>query len=207
MRVALGADHHGVAIKASVRRALDEAARGGSSAPAHTYVDFGAHSEEAVDYPDFAQPVAEGVASGAFDRGVLICGSGVGMSIAANKVPGVRAALVHDPDGARLCREHNDANVVTLAGRTLAPDAAAAIVETFLATPAAGGRHERRRARIAELERRREGAPGERARPGAEPAGDAGTGQGPGAELPRRRDPGAEPAGSAGTERRLEGTP
>lgn len=176
MRVALGADHHGVALKASVRRALDEAARGRSSA-AHTYVDFGAHSEEAVDYPDFALPVAEGVASGAFDRGVLICGSGVGMSIAANKVPGVRAALVHDRDGARLCREHNDANVVTLAGRTLAPDAAAAIVETFLATPAAGGRHERRRARISELERRREDAPGGGARPGAEPAGSAGSGR------------------------------
>ena len=158
MRVALGADHHGVALKASVRRALDEAARGGSSAPAHTYVDFGAHAEGAVDYPDFAQPVAEGVASGAFDRGVLICGSGVGMSIAANKVPGVRAALVHDCDGARLCREHNDANVVALAGRSLAPDTAVAIVETFLATPAAGGRHERRRTKISAMERCLEGA-------------------------------------------------
>ena len=157
MRIALGADHRGVALKASIRRALDEAARGSKSAPVHTYVDFGAHSEEASDYPDFAQPVAEGVASGAFDRGVLVCGSGVGMSIAANKVPGVRAALVHDCEAARLCREHNDANVVTLAGRSLAPDAAVAIVETFLATPAAGGRHERRRARIAALERCLEG--------------------------------------------------
>ncbi len=159
MRIALGADHHGVALKASVRRAFDAAARTGSSAPAHTYVDFGAHSEAAVDYPDFAQPVAEGVASGAFDRGVLICGSGVGMSIAANKVPGVRAALVHDPDGARLCREHNDANVVTLAGRSLAPDTVLAIVDAFLGTPAAGGRHERRRAKIAGMEHGPEGAP------------------------------------------------
>ena len=157
MRIALGADHHGVVLKASLRRAFDGAAADGSSAPAHTYVDFGAHSEEAVDYPDFAQPVAEGVASGAFDRGVLICGSGVGMSIAANKVPGVRAALVHDPDGARLCREHNDANVVTLAGRSLPPDTVVAIVETFLDTPFAGGRHERRVGKIAELERSLEG--------------------------------------------------
>ena len=159
MRIALGADHHGVALKASVRRALDEAVGHGSSAPSHTYVDFGAHSEEAVDYPDFAQPVAEGVASGAFDRGVLICGSGVGMSIAANKVPGVRAALVHDPDGARLCREHNDANVVTLAGRSLDPQVALTIIGTFLDTPFAGGRHAPRIAKITDMERSLEGAP------------------------------------------------
>ena len=157
MRIALGADHRGVALKASIRRALDEAVGNGPSVPHHTYVDFGAHSEEAVDYPDFAQPVAEGVAAGAFDRGVLICGSGVGMSIAANKVPGVRAALVHDPDGARLCREHNDANVVTLAGRSLTPEAALAILGTFLDTPFAGGRHERRIGKIAEMERCLEG--------------------------------------------------
>ena len=159
MRIALGADHHGVVLKASIRRAFDAAAGDGSSAPPHTYVDFGAHSEEAADYPDFALPVAEGVASGAFDRGVLICGSGVGMSIAANKVRGVRAALVHDADGARLCREHNDANVVTLSGRSLAPDTVVAIVETFLETPAAGGRHERRRAKITGMERSLEGSP------------------------------------------------
>ena len=157
MRIALGADHHGIVLKGAIRRAFDAATRGGPAVPAHTYVDFGAHSEEAVDYPDFALPVAEGVASGAFDRGVLICGSGVGMSIAANKVPGVRAALVHDADGARLCREHNDANVVTLAGRSLAADTVVAIVETFLATPFAGGRHERRVGKIAELERCLEG--------------------------------------------------
>lgn len=159
VKIALGADHHGVALKASIRRALDRGAGGGPGTPAHTYVDFGPHSEEAVDYPDFARPVAEGVASGAFDRGVLICGSGVGMSIAANKVPGVHAALVHDCDGARLCREHNGANVVTLAGRALTPELAVSIVETFLGTPAAGGRHERRRARIVEMEQRLEGTP------------------------------------------------
>ena len=153
MRIALGADHHGVALKASIRRAFDEAARDGSSASAHSYVDFGAHSDESADYPDFARPVAEGVASGAFNRGVLVCGTGVGMSIAANKVPGVRAALVHDPDGARLCREHNDANIVTLAGRSLTPETALAILDTFLDTSFAGGRHGRRVGKIAEMER------------------------------------------------------
>lgn len=157
MRLALGADHRGVALKASIRRALDDSARDSSSAPAHTYVDFGVHSDEAADYPDFARPVAEGVASGAFHRGVLVCGTGVGMSIAANKVPGVRAALVHDPDGARLCREHNDANVIALAGRSLTPEAALAILGTFLDTQFAGGRHERRVAKIAEMERCLEG--------------------------------------------------
>ena len=158
MRIALGADHAGVALKASIRRALDEAARNGNASPAHTYVDFGAHAEDAADYPDFARPVAEGVASGAFHRGVLVCGTGVGMSIAANKVPGVRAALVHDCDGARLCREHNDANIVTLAGRSLAPDVAVAIVDAFLDTAFGGGRHERRIGKITEMERCLEGA-------------------------------------------------
>jgi ribose 5-phosphate isomerase B len=158
MRIALGADHRGVALKASIRSALDEAARGESSAPPHTYVDFGAHSEASADYPDFARPVAEGVASGAFERGVLVCGTGVGMAIAANKIPGVRAALVHDPEGARLAREHNDANVLTLAGGALAPAAALSIVHAFLDTPFAGGRHQRRVAKIAEMENCLEGA-------------------------------------------------
>lgn len=157
MRIALGADHAGVALKASIRRAFDEAARASPARPANTYVDFGTHSEEPADYPDFARPVAEGVASGAFDRGVLVCGTGVGMSIAANKVPGVRAALVHDCDGARLCREHNDANIVTLAGRSLAPEVALAIVDTFLDTPFAAGRHERRIGKITDMERCLEG--------------------------------------------------
>ena len=157
MRIALGADHAGVALKAFIRRALDEAGGDGSSASAHTYVDFGTHSEASVDYPDFARPVAEGVSSGAFDRGVLVCGTGVGMSIAANKVPGVRAALVHDREGARLCREHNDANVLTLAGRSLPRELAMTIVEAFLDTSFGGGRHERRIGKIAELERCPEG--------------------------------------------------
>lgn len=156
MRIALGADHHGVTLKARIREALESPGRHGHAA--HTCVDFGAHADGPADYPDFARPVAEGVASGAFDRGILICGSGIGMSIAANKVPGVRAALVHYPDDAQLCRQHNDANVVTLAGRALAPELALDIVNTFLHTPFAGGRHERRVTKIAELEQRAEGS-------------------------------------------------
>lgn len=155
MRIALGADHAGVALKDRLKRVFDDGAARGDSP--HTYVDFGTHCETSVDYPDFAQPVAEGVASGAFDRGILVCGSGIGMSIAANKVPGVRAALVHDADGARLCREHNDANVVALAGRSLDPEQACEIVRTFLDTAFAGGRHRRRIDKITDLERQMEG--------------------------------------------------
>jgi len=155
MRIALGADHAGVTLKDQLKHAFDEAAAG-SDLP-HTYVDFGTHSNTSVDYPDFAQQVAESIASGAFDRGILVCGNGIGMSIVANKVPGVRAALVHDLDTARLCREHNDANVVTLAGRTLSLETASNIVRTFLDTAFAGGRHQRRIDRISAIEQQIEG--------------------------------------------------
>ena len=144
MRIALGSDHAGVGLKARVTEAL---------ATHHLdYHDFGPSTAEPVDYPDFAAQVAAGVAAGEFDRGILICGSGVGMAIAANKVRGIRAALVGDVDGARLSREHNDANVITLGARTLSPEQALAIVETFLATPFAGGRHQRRVDKITALE-------------------------------------------------------
>lgn len=145
MRIALGADHAGVALKDRIKRALGDRGVG--------YEDLGTDSDERVDYPDFARRVAEGVASGAFDRGILFCGSGIGMAIAANKISGVRAAPVSDVDTARLTREHNDANVLTLAGRTLAADTALAIVDAFLTTPFAGGRHQRRLDKIASMER------------------------------------------------------
>ena len=150
MRIALGADHHGVTLKARIKEALEAGRRGDA---AHTCVDFGAHAGGPVDYPDVARPVAEGVGSGAFERGILICSNGIGMSIAANMVPGVRAALVHCLDDAHQCREHNDANVVTLAGRRLDPELALDIVTAFLQTPFAGGRHERRVAKLTELDR------------------------------------------------------
>ena len=146
MRVAVGADHRGVELKRRIRRAV--------VAAGHDCTDLGVHSEQPADYPDVAREAAEGVAEGAFDRAVLICASGVGMSIAANKVRGVRAALVHTAEGARLCREHNDANVLALAGRTLAPDDAGAVVASFLDTAFAGGRHRRRVDKIIAMERR-----------------------------------------------------
>ena len=155
MRIALGADHAGVTLKEKIKRAFDKAAAGNDTP--HTYVDFGTHSDASVDYPDFAQSVAEGVSSGAFDRGILVCGSGIGMSIAANKIWGVRAALVHDVNAARLCREHNDANIVTLAGRTLSPETASDIVQAFLDTSFAGGRHQRRVDRILTIEQHTKG--------------------------------------------------
>ena len=145
MRIALGADHAGVALKDRIKRALGD--RGVD------YEDLGTDSDQRVDYPDYARRVGEGVASGVFDRGILCCGSGIGMAIAANKISGVRAAPVSDVETARLSREHNDANVLALAARTLDADAALAIVDAFLTTSFAGGRHQRRLDKIAALER------------------------------------------------------
>lgn len=145
MRIGLGADHAGVALKDRIKRALGD--RGVD------YEDLGTDSDQRVDYPDYARQVGEGVASGVFDRGILCCGSGIGMAIAANKISGVRAAPVSDVETARLSREHNDANVLALAARTLDADAALAIVDAFLTTSFAGGRHQRRLDKIAALER------------------------------------------------------
>ncbi|HKW02759.1 MAG TPA: ribose 5-phosphate isomerase B [Vicinamibacterales bacterium] len=146
MRIALGADHAGVALKNTIRRLLDE--RG------ITYQDFGTDSTESVDYPDFAAVVGREVASGAFDRGILVCGSGLGMAIAANKIAGIRAVPVTDEQAARLSREHNDANVLALGERLTPADIARQIVNAFLDTPFAGGRHERRIEKIRALDRK-----------------------------------------------------
>ena len=148
MKIALGADHAGLTLKNEVKRALTEMQL--------TVTDFGTESETAVDYPDFARPVADAVASGSHDLGILVCRSGVGMAIAANKIAGVRAANVLNVESARLSREHNDANVLALAARVTAVPQALAIVRTFLDTSFAGGRHERRVTKITELERRRD---------------------------------------------------
>jgi ribose 5-phosphate isomerase B len=136
MRIALGADHAGVQLKASIKGLLDE--RG------IEYQDVGTDTTESVVYPDFAARVAREVACGSFDRGILFCGSGIGMAIAANKVGGVRAASILDETSARLSREHNDANVLSLGERLTPPDIARRIVVAFLDTPFAGGRHARR---------------------------------------------------------------
>lgn len=146
MRIALGADHAGVALKNDVKRALTDLSM--------DVTDFGTDSEASVDYPDFARTVGAAVASGTHDRGILVCGSGIGMAIAANKIAGVRAANVLDVEAARSSREHNDANVLALAARITATTRALEIVRAFLDTPFAGGRHARRVSKISDLERR-----------------------------------------------------
>jgi ribose 5-phosphate isomerase B len=145
MRIALGADHAGFVLKQHLCRSLRE--------KGHEVVDAGTDSTDSCDYPDYAAAVARDVAEGRADRGVLVCSTGVGMSIAANKVPGIRAALGTNVEEVYLVRSHNDANVLTLGARYLdAPDADA-LVETFLSTEFDGGRHARRLAKIAALER------------------------------------------------------
>jgi ribose 5-phosphate isomerase B len=144
MRIALGADHAGVALKDRLKRQLDE--RGISN------TDFGTHTTESVDYPDYAAKVAQEVAAGAYDRGILVCGTGIGMAIAANKVPGVRAAPVADLMSASLCREHNDVNVLALGARITTPDVAARLLDIFLDTPFSGGRHQRRIDKLAAMD-------------------------------------------------------
>lgn len=138
--VILGSDHAGFALKEKLKEALDRL-----GVP---YEDVGTNSEESVDYPDFAHQVAQAVASGRFPRGVLVCGTGIGVSIAANRHADVRAALVCDENQARLSREHNDANILALAGRTTDPELAERMLKIWLETPFAGGRHGRRVAKI-----------------------------------------------------------
>jgi len=149
MRIALGADHAGVGLKDQVKRLLDE--RG------IQYTDFGTQSTESVDYPDFAVRVAEEVASGRFDRGILVCGTGIGMAIAANKVNGIRAASVVDETSAHLSRAHNDVNIVALGARVTSPELAERIVTAFLDTPFDGGRHQRRLDKISAIDNHNHG--------------------------------------------------
>ena len=146
MRIALGADHAGISLKAEIRKLHYE--RG------IAYTDFVTETTDSVDYPDFADRVSQAVAKGDFDRGLLFCGSGIGMAIAANKVPGIRAASVVDDTSARLSREHNDANVLALGERLTPPDVARRLVNTFLDTPFGGGRHQRRVDKISALDQR-----------------------------------------------------
>ena len=145
MLVAIAADHGGFAQK----QPLAELIR----ARVHEVLDLGPNSADAVDYPDFAARVAQLVASGQADRGVLLCGTGIGMAIAANKVAGVRAANVTSPQFASLAREHNDANVLTLSGRFVDLDTNRQNLDAFLSTPFAGERHQRRVDKIGELEK------------------------------------------------------
>ena len=145
MRIAMGADHAGFALK--------EAIKGWAEAAGHEVTDVGTHSPESTDYPPYAAEAAGLVAAGDADRGVLVCGSGNGVAIVANKVPGIRAVNAHDVAEAEMARRHNDINVLTLSGQRLNPEEAAPIVEEFLKEGFEGGRHERRVNEIADVER------------------------------------------------------
>ncbi|OGC77786.1 MAG: ribose 5-phosphate isomerase B [candidate division Zixibacteria bacterium RBG_16_50_21] len=144
MKVALGADHAGYELKEKVKKYL-------SSKGVET-IDMGTNSTESVDYPDFATQVALMVSKREADWGVLVCKSGIGMSIAANKIAGVRAALSHTVEDAQLARGHNDANVLALSGAFTTEEEAKKIIDTWLETKFEGGRHERRVSKIKNLE-------------------------------------------------------
>jgi ribose 5-phosphate isomerase B len=145
MRIAVGSDHAGLELKRKVAPLLERAG--------HEVVDVGTESEESADYPPFAAAAARLVAAGDAERAVLVCGSGVGVSIVANKVDGVRAVNAHDPTEAEMSRRHNDANVLALAGRRIPEEDATRIVEAFLGTEFEGGRHQRRVDQISVIER------------------------------------------------------
>ena len=146
MKVAVGSDHAGFALKERIQRELETLG--------HTVVDLGTSSgAESVDYPDFVIPVAERVAGGSAERGVVVCATGIGAGIAANKVNGVRAAVVTSDETARLTRQDNDSNVLALGGRTTVnPEDAVRWLRIWLETPFAGGRHERRVKKIEDYE-------------------------------------------------------
>lgn len=150
LRIALGGDHAGFALKEALASRLE--ARG------YAVDDLGTYSVEPCDYPDVARAVAEAVSGGKADRGVLVCGTGAGMAMAANKVPGIRAAVCNEPFTAEYCRLHNDANVIALGARIIEPEAAEKVLDVFLSTDyegagAQGERHARRVAKIRELEK------------------------------------------------------
>jgi len=138
--IAVASDHAGFDLKEILKRDLQEAG--------HDVLDLGTHSTASVDYPDFGKAMAEAIATGRAGRGVLVCGTGIGISIAANRNPKVRAAVVHDVTSARLTREHNDANVVAFGQRLIGVETAREALKVFLKTPFEGGRHTGRVAKL-----------------------------------------------------------
>lgn len=144
MRIVVGSDHGGFALKERVKKWL--------AAAGHEVTDVGTFNEESCDYTDYGQKAARAVAEGAAERAVLVCGTGIGMSITANKIKGIRAALCTDPYMARMSRAHNNANVLVLGERVVGFGLAEAIVQEWMATPFEGGRHERRIEKISRLE-------------------------------------------------------
>ena len=144
MKIAMGCDHGGYALKCELIKHLEE--------QGHEVKDFGCYSTESCDYPEFGEAAARAVASGECERGIVICTTGIGISIAANKVQGVRCALCTDPLMAEMTRRHNDANMLALGAGIVGPNLAEAIVETFLTTEFEGGRHARRVGLITAME-------------------------------------------------------
>ncbi|WP_462421605.1 ribose 5-phosphate isomerase B [Salinicoccus sp. Marseille-QA3877] len=142
MKVIVGSDHGGFNLKNAIVSELKE--------KGVDITDFGPESDDSVDYPDFAKPLAEKVAAGEYDKGILICGTGIGMSISANKVKGIRCALVHDTFSARATREHNDSNILAMGERVIGKGLASDIVDIWLNTEFEGGRHEKRVRKIEE---------------------------------------------------------
>ncbi len=142
--IALGSDHGGYALKEEIKKYLTE-----KGVP---FTDLGTHSEESCDYPEFAEKVCRSALSGESEKGILCCGTGIGMSMAANKIRGIRCALCSDGYSAEMTRRHNDANVLALGGRVIGPGLALEIVEIFLRTPFEGGRHARRVGKVMALE-------------------------------------------------------
>jgi ribose 5-phosphate isomerase B len=136
LKVAIGCDHGGLDLKDTVKSVLIELG--------HEIDDQGCNSSESVDYPNFANAVSSLVKDGKCERGILICGTGIGMSMAANRITGIRAALCHEMFSARMSREHNDANILCIGARVIGPGLAAEIVRTWMTTDFAGGRHQRR---------------------------------------------------------------
>ena len=146
MRVAIGSDHAGFHLKQTITALLDRLRI--------PWEDAGATSTASADYPDFAEAVARAVVGGRADRGILVCGTGIGMAIAANKIPGIRAAVAWDEASAVLGRAHNDANIMAIGGRTTPSGSVEGMVRAFLTTEYEGGRHDARLAKIARLERK-----------------------------------------------------
>lgn len=145
MKIAIGCDHGGLHLKQEIKELV--------TTLGHEVEDFGTHSTESCDYPDIAEPVAHAVTGGKADRGILICGTGIGIGISANKIKGIRAALCHDSFSAKYSRLHNDANILTMGERVIGPGLAKDIVTIWLNTEFEGGRHARRVEKISALEK------------------------------------------------------
>ena len=145
MKIAIGCDHGGIVLKPAILEYLDK--------KGISYEDLGTYTSDSVDYPVYAKKVADAVASGECEKGILLCGTGIGMSIAANKVKGIRAAVLSDEFSAAACSAHNDANILCLGGRVLSPEKAVKLVDLWLTTPFEGSRHIRRLGLIADMEK------------------------------------------------------